>query len=301
MTSDLQLICLHTHPSSVRGPVQCFACIYFGSSDVGIFLFQYLCLPVEAMEQITQSGPVVRLLLLLLARRGAATAGRRRLCCGAASAGRRRDLPRYRFELENRLLFGNVVRTTPRAAAAVAPPQPPSQLTIVSEAGFPEGGVGRPVRSRPTPGAPSVSAEAASSAPSASTVSVSEPDDSPVVTPAAAAVSASMGARAAAAPLAVSYLYPAAGEEGAVSDPAGRLPSVSRVLQATMSEESRAALQRWEEKMIARHGPDGFAQIKEGRYCEVQGRIQQGGGGARSPSPMTMGASAPSMRVGTDL
>ncbi|XP_037072306.1 mitochondrial genome maintenance exonuclease 1-like [Pollicipes pollicipes] len=63
------------------------------------------------------------------------------------------------------------------------------------------------------------------------------------------------------------YLYPEEQQEeeqGARPvEPASRLVSVTRVLQATMSEESRAALRRWELAMVKKHGEDGFAEIKQ--------------------------------------
>ena len=41
------------------------------------------------------------------------------------------------------------------------------------------------------------------------------------------------------------------------------LPSVTRILQATMSEESRTVLARWEAKMIRELGEEGFRQHKK--------------------------------------
>jgi len=44
----------------------------------------------------------------------------------------------------------------------------------------------------------------------------------------------------------------------------GRLPSVSAILKATMSPENRLALTRWEQRMIAELGEDGFKQFQKG-------------------------------------
>ena len=44
-------------------------------------------------------------------------------------------------------------------------------------------------------------------------------------------------------------------------------PSVSRILQATMSPESRQALAAWEQRMTAELGPDGFQQYKEATFA----------------------------------
>jgi len=51
------------------------------------------------------------------------------------------------------------------------------------------------------------------------------------------------------------------------SEPASlpaRFPSVSAILKATMSAESRLALSRWEQRMIAELGEDGFKQYQTG-------------------------------------
>ena len=44
------------------------------------------------------------------------------------------------------------------------------------------------------------------------------------------------------------------------------LPSVTRILQATMSEESRTVLARWEAKMIRELGEEGFRQHKKENF-----------------------------------
>jgi hypothetical protein len=44
----------------------------------------------------------------------------------------------------------------------------------------------------------------------------------------------------------------------------GRLPSVTKILQATQSPESRMVLERWEKQMIAELGEAGFAQYRAG-------------------------------------
>jgi len=44
----------------------------------------------------------------------------------------------------------------------------------------------------------------------------------------------------------------------------GRLPSVSAILKATMSPENRLALTRWEQRMIAELGEDGFKDYQKG-------------------------------------
>jgi hypothetical protein len=47
-----------------------------------------------------------------------------------------------------------------------------------------------------------------------------------------------------------------------------RLPSVTKILKATQSPESKLALERWEKQMISQLGPDGFAKYKEGsKFC----------------------------------
>lgn len=43
-----------------------------------------------------------------------------------------------------------------------------------------------------------------------------------------------------------------------------RLPSVSAILKATMSPENRLALTRWEQRMIAELGEDGFKEYQKG-------------------------------------
>lgn len=49
-----------------------------------------------------------------------------------------------------------------------------------------------------------------------------------------------------------------------IISPGGRLPSVTKILSATQSEESRQALERWERQMIAELGQDGFSKYKTG-------------------------------------
>lgn len=44
-----------------------------------------------------------------------------------------------------------------------------------------------------------------------------------------------------------------------------RLPSVSAILKATMPPESQLALSRWEQRMIAELGEDGFKEYQRGR------------------------------------
>ena len=140
---------------------------------------------------------------------------------------------------------------------AASEPSPQAAITVVSETGFLEGRLGKPVRSR--------SKLAASiTAPATSTTTASETSTSTNPATSTSATSAPISARAPVASPPISYLYPEDDADEAVTEPAARLPSVSRVLQATMGEESREALRRWEETMVARHGVDGFAQIKEG-------------------------------------
>jgi len=43
-------------------------------------------------------------------------------------------------------------------------------------------------------------------------------------------------------------------------------PSVSKILSATMPEESRKALEKWEKQKIAELGLDGFAKLKEDTF-----------------------------------
>jgi len=45
-----------------------------------------------------------------------------------------------------------------------------------------------------------------------------------------------------------------------------RLPSVSAILKATMSPESQLVLTRWEQRMIAELGEDGFKEYQKGCY-----------------------------------
>jgi len=45
------------------------------------------------------------------------------------------------------------------------------------------------------------------------------------------------------------------------------LPSVTRILQATMSEESRAVLARWEARMTRELGEEGFRQHKKDNFA----------------------------------
>lgn len=49
------------------------------------------------------------------------------------------------------------------------------------------------------------------------------------------------------------------------------LPSVTRILNATMSEQSKAALEKWKNSMIEKLGEDGFNQYTRGtsiiQYC----------------------------------
>ena len=57
---------------------------------------------------------------------------------------------------------------------------------------------------------------------------------------------------------AISVSYRGAGER--------RLPSVSKILNDTMSTASRAALLKWEAKMIAKLGQQGFQDYKKGLF-----------------------------------
>ena len=45
-----------------------------------------------------------------------------------------------------------------------------------------------------------------------------------------------------------------------------KVPSVSTILSATMSEESRLALKKWEMKKIKELGEEGFQQYKKGGF-----------------------------------
>lgn len=45
-----------------------------------------------------------------------------------------------------------------------------------------------------------------------------------------------------------------------------RLPSVSKILEATMSEENRRILEKWKAKMIKELGEEGFEEYKKGEY-----------------------------------
>lgn len=43
------------------------------------------------------------------------------------------------------------------------------------------------------------------------------------------------------------------------------LPSVTNILNVTMSEKSKAALERWKKNMIEKLGEDGFAEYSRGK------------------------------------
>lgn len=43
-------------------------------------------------------------------------------------------------------------------------------------------------------------------------------------------------------------------------------PSVTRILSDTKSEESVRALKKWQEKLEAKLGPEGFLKYKEGLF-----------------------------------
>ena len=45
-------------------------------------------------------------------------------------------------------------------------------------------------------------------------------------------------------------------------------PAVTRILGETKSQESAAALLKWEQRMIAKLGEKGFLAYKEGQYCK---------------------------------
>lgn len=48
-----------------------------------------------------------------------------------------------------------------------------------------------------------------------------------------------------------------------------KLPSVSKILNATMPKEQAEALRRWEQRMIAQMGEQGFRQYKESMYTLI--------------------------------
>jgi genome maintenance exonuclease 1 len=50
------------------------------------------------------------------------------------------------------------------------------------------------------------------------------------------------------------------------SQPSSRLPSVSKILQATMSPEQAQILEKWQQKMIAQLGEDGFKKYKDALF-----------------------------------
>lgn len=43
------------------------------------------------------------------------------------------------------------------------------------------------------------------------------------------------------------------------------LPSVTNILNVTMSEQSKAALEKWKKNMIEKLGKDGFNEYSEGK------------------------------------
>lgn len=55
----------------------------------------------------------------------------------------------------------------------------------------------------------------------------------------------------------------------ALEVPSIKLPSVSKVLQATMPEHQRQALMRWKTKKIAELGPEGFEIMQKCKFTEI--------------------------------
>jgi len=48
------------------------------------------------------------------------------------------------------------------------------------------------------------------------------------------------------------------------------LPSVTNILNVTMSEKSRAALENWKKNMIEKLGEDGFNTYSRGKTCVLK-------------------------------
>lgn len=48
-----------------------------------------------------------------------------------------------------------------------------------------------------------------------------------------------------------------------------KFPSVSKILQTSMSEEAKEALEKWKQKKIEELGLEGFQKFNQGKYCRL--------------------------------
>lgn len=51
------------------------------------------------------------------------------------------------------------------------------------------------------------------------------------------------------------------------------LPSVTNILNTTMSEKSKAALENWKKSMIEKMGEDGFNKYSRGNICFLEKQL----------------------------
>lgn len=175
---------------------------------------------------------------------------------------------RYRYELGSRLAFGAILpRSRKKAEKEPEKPEKPATVTIISETGFPgsrlAGAPKHRVTRRHIPTVTNISeptnqAEAADSSDPAPPDPCLSPHHS--TSPERLTVQQPPG-----------YTYDTCSDPPGATERPGRLPSVTRILQATMSEENRAALLRWEERMVLKHGRDGFERIKKGENARRLG------------------------------
>jgi len=53
----------------------------------------------------------------------------------------------------------------------------------------------------------------------------------------------------------------------------GDIPSVTNILNTTMSEKSKAALENWKKSMIEKLGDDGFNKYSRGNICVLRKQL----------------------------
>lgn len=53
----------------------------------------------------------------------------------------------------------------------------------------------------------------------------------------------------------------------------GDIPSVTNILNTTMSEKSKAALENWKKSMIEKLGEDGFNKYSRGNICVLKKQL----------------------------
>jgi len=51
------------------------------------------------------------------------------------------------------------------------------------------------------------------------------------------------------------------------------IPSVTNILNTTMSEKSKAALENWKKSMIEKLGEDGFNKYSRGKICVLKKQL----------------------------